>query len=78
MGLKLKQSNSKQNPLARSHSRYHPRHVTVGRLSAAALPREFLISLGLIAIAVPSIAKESATGMLVAGAAVVFARSNAH
>jgi hypothetical protein len=31
--------------------------------SVAALPREFLISLGLVAIAVPSIANESATGM---------------
>jgi hypothetical protein len=33
--------------------------------SAAALPREFLISLGLVEIAVPSIANESATGVLV-------------
>ena len=33
--------------------------------SAAALPREFFISLGLVAIAVPSIANESAAGVLV-------------
>ena len=52
--------------------------------SATALPREFLISSGLVAIAVPSIANESATGVLVlarwsvAGADVVFARSNAY
>jgi hypothetical protein len=51
--------------------------------SVAILPREFLISLGLVSIAVPSIANESATGVAdtcpwVGRADVVFARSNAY
>jgi hypothetical protein len=44
-------------------SRYHPRDFRRSATSAAALQRAFLISLGLVAIAVPSIANESATGM---------------
>jgi hypothetical protein len=42
-------------------SRYHPRDFRRSATSAAAL--QSLISLGLVAIAVPSMANESATGM---------------
>jgi hypothetical protein len=83
MGLQSTQSSRKQCRLDWTHSRYHPRHFAVRDFSdrfAEGVPH----FVRLVAIAVPSIANESATGVLVlarwsvAGADVVFARSNAY